>query len=44
MITRLIWTAALVAAAIALINSAADEPGDADARGPARTVTSWPWE
>jgi hypothetical protein len=21
-----------------------DGPGDADARGPARTVTTWPWE
>lgn len=41
---RLLILAAALYAAVALANHLVPGPGDADIRGPARTVEAWPWQ
>ena len=40
---RILWLAA-VFAALFLANRCNPGPGEADVRGPAKTVAAWPWQ
>lgn len=42
-IVRILWLAALVPALL-IANRCNPGPGDADVRGPAKTVAAWPWQ
>lgn len=41
-ILRIVWLTVVVAA-LAIVNRCNPGPGDADVRGPAKTVAEWPW-
>jgi hypothetical protein len=42
LLIRILWLA-FVLAALAIASRCNPGPGDADVRGPAKTVAEWPW-